>query len=93
MTITEDRRRARAARDGAAAAQEADAKRVRYPGPGLWPFVIEALGRPSAEAAALLRALAPQDPAERSAVLSSAWQELSVLLQTENAENLLAAEA
>ena len=85
--------RARAARDGAAAARAEDGKRLRYPGPDLVPFVVEALGRPGADAIALLRACAPEQPEERSQALGSAWQALSATLQTQNAELLLAAEA
>ena len=58
------------------------------------PFVVEALGRPSADAAAFLRAVArasgPREP--RAAVLDRAWRRLSVLVQTRLAETLLAAE-
>ena len=41
--------RSRAARDGAAAARAEDGKRLRYPGPDLVPFAVEALGRPGTE--------------------------------------------
>ena len=83
--------RARAARDGAAAARAEDGKRVRYPGPDLVPFAVEALGRPGKDAIAFLRSLAPADPELRSAALGSAWQALSVVLQTANADLVLAA--
>ena len=83
--------RTRMARDGAAAARMEDSKRLRYPGPTLVPFVVEALGRPGSDAVALLRSFAPTDPEERSKVLGCAWQSLSVLLQTENAELLMSA--
>ena len=46
--------RARAVRDGAAAARAEDGKRVRYPGPDLIPFAIEALERPGKDAIAFL---------------------------------------
>ena len=55
----------------------------------LVPFAVEALGRPGRAAVFFLRSVAPADPEQRSAVLGSAWQSLSVLLQTENAELLL----
>ena len=83
--------RARAARDGAAAARAEDGKRLRYPVPELVPFAIEALGRPGAETIALLRSLAPPEPEERSRALGAAWQALSVIVQIENAELLLSA--
>ena len=83
--------RSRAAKDGAAAARAADGKRVRYPGPDLVPFAVEALGRPGRDAAAFLRSLAPSEPEARSAVLGAAWQSLSVVLQMGNAELLLSA--
>ena len=90
-TTNPETARSRAARDGAAAARAGDGKRVRYPGPDLVPFAVEALGRPGKDAIALLRSLAPADPEQRSAVLGATWQALSVALQMENAELLLAA--
>jgi hypothetical protein len=83
--------RGRVHRDGAAASSAEDRKRLRYPGPSLVPFSIEALGRPGDAAATLLRSLAPTDPDERSVCLRDAWQSLSVLVQTWNAELLLSA--
>ena len=83
--------RARAVKDGAAAARAEDGKRVRYPGPDLVPFAVEALGRPGKDAVAFLRSLAPADPELRSAALGAAWQSLSVLLQMENADLVLSA--
>jgi hypothetical protein len=85
-------KRARAARDGAAAARAEDGKRMRYPGPNLVPFVIELLGRPGADAIALLRSFAPRDPMERSEALGKAWQALSVQIQIAHAEQLLSAQ-
>ena len=83
--------RARAARAGAAASRAEDQKRVRYNGPDLIPFAVEALGRPGSSTLALLRSLAPEEPSERSQVLGAAWQTLSVIIQLENAELLMAA--
>jgi hypothetical protein len=91
MTADGCRRRARASRDGAAASAEEDDKRRRYPGPELRPFVLEAHGRLGDDAMAFLRELAPPDLADRSAFISGALQELSVILQTANAELLLQA--
>ena len=87
----------RAAKDGVAAADTVRYKRSRYPAAKLpdnpmTPFVAEALGRLSPEAEGLLRALAPEDKAERSLVLRRAKQSLSVLLQERLAELLLSAE-
>jgi hypothetical protein len=90
-TTNREMARSRAERDGAAAARAADGKRVRYPGPDLVPFAVEALGRPGRDAISFLRSLAPVDPELRSAALGAAWQALSVVLQTENAELLLSA--
>ena len=39
--------------------------RLRYPGPNLIPFAVEKLGRPGADAVALLRSFAPGDAEER----------------------------
>ena len=75
----------------AAAARAADGKRVRYPGPDLVPVALEALGRPGRDAVTFMRSLAPSDPETRSVVLGAAWQTLSVVLQTGNAELLLSA--
>ena len=90
-------RTARAEESGRAAAQMVRDKRERYPpdanpGEGLVPFVVEAMGRPSAEAVAFLRSLAPSDPAQRAVVLRSAWQGLSILTQTRLAELHISAE-
>ena len=90
-TTNPETARTRAARDGAAAARAADGKRVRYPGPDLVPFAVEALGRPGRDAIAFMRSLAPADPETRTVVLGAAWQALSVKLQMENAELLLSA--
>ena len=88
----------RAKEPGTAAAEMVADKRQRYraedhPSVGLVPFVVQSLGRVSPEARALIRSLAPSDPAERSVVISSALQDLSVLVQTRLAEQLLSAEA
>ena len=91
-TVMQDVERTRSRREGAAAARAEDQKRLRYPGPALVPFAIEALGRPGEAAEALLRSLAPVDLGRRSVVLGAAWQSLSVLVQTGNAELLLSAE-
>ena len=90
-------RRARAHTDGAAASHYVAEKRRRYPpkdnpGVALVPFIVEALGRPSLEAASFLRAVAPTDPAKRAGVLAAAWQSISVITQTRLAELLISAE-
>ena len=90
-TVNPEQRRRRAHHDGAAAARAEDTKRLRYPGPALVPFAVEALGRPGESAAAFLRSLAPTEPRARSKWLGSAWQTLSVLLQTGNAQLLITA--
>ena len=83
--------RARAKRNGVAAAEHEDRKRVRYPGPDLRPFVIESMGRAGKGANAFLRAFLPEDAEDRAAALGAARQSLAVLVQTGNAELLLAA--
>ena len=92
-TVTPQEKRARAARNGAAAASAEDGKRLRYPGPNLIPFVVEALGRPGDDAVALLRSFAPTEVSERSRVLGCAWQSLAAIVQVEHAELLLSAAA
>ena len=83
--------RQRANRNGAAAMREEDAKRLRYPGPDLTPFVLESLGRMGPSADAFLRAVVPKDMENRALVLGQARQSLSVLLQTGTAELVLSA--
>ena len=85
--VQEQRRRAR--RNGAAALREEDAKRIRYPGPELTPFVIETFGRLGASADAFLRSVVPKGTDHRARLLGQAPQSLSVLLQTGNAELVL----
>ena len=82
----------RALQDGAAAAEEENDKRKRYPGPDLVPFVVEAGGRLGEAAELLIRSVAPKDPVERSAAISEAKRALSNLVQLGNAEVVLGAE-
>ena len=92
------RLRARARKDGRAAAEAATGKRVRYPlgGASLIPFAFEDGGRPSEEAAAFVRMLAAsRTEAEEGSVewggTARLWQECSTLLQLGNAEMVLSA--
>ena len=90
----EPRQRARAGKDGVAAADAVRGKRVRYPptGGNLVPLVFEAGGRPAEETVAFVRSWgADLDSAERSKVIRFAWQQYSTVLQTGNAEMLLSA--
>ena len=87
----------RAREDGRAALRKVQEKLQTYPGhknPGesLVPFVFEALGRPSDDAVAFLRALAPTEPRARALVLRRAWREISMIIQTRLAELYLSAE-
>jgi len=86
--------RARAHKDGAAAAQAVSGKRQRYPPSGgeLVPLAFEDGGRPAEETAAFVRSwglLLP--PEERSEVIRHAWQQYSSILQAGNAEMILSA--
>jgi hypothetical protein len=90
-----DRMRARAHKNGSAAAEGVNEKRRRYPasavpGASLVPFVLETGGRPSEEAAALVRywGSVSHDPDLSTARL---WQQLSTILQLSNAECILSA--
>ena len=65
---------------------------AKSPATPMVPFVVEALGRLSPEAHALLATVAPADKKVRSQVLRTAKQTLSVLVQTGLAELLLSAE-
>ena len=90
----EPRQRARAGKDGVAAADAVRGKRRRYPPTGgeLVPLVFEAGGRPAAETVAYVRSLAVGlEDAERSKAIRYAWQQYSTVLQTGNAEMILSA--
>ena len=85
------RRRARAQRDGRAAADAAGAKRNRYSlaGPALVPLPFEAGGRPAKETETFVRQCGSAHEDElHTAIL---WQECSTLLQRGNAELILSA--
>jgi hypothetical protein len=90
----EPRQRARAGKDGVAAADAVRGKRLRYPPQGgeLVPLVFEAGGRPAEETVSFVRswALGLED-AERAGVIRYAWQMYSNVLQTGNAEMILGA--
>ena len=89
------RLRARANNDGSAVADSAAEKRRRYPPSKLphatlLPFVLEAGGRASEEAAAMVRYWGARsgDPAT---VTPKLWQSLSTTLQVGNAESIMSA--
>ena len=92
------RLRARARKNGCAAAEAANGKRRRYPeaGTGLVPFALEDGGRPCDEAVSFVRMLAAYrtDAEDGSADWGGAsrlWQEVSTVLQLGNAEAILSA--
>ena len=90
----EPRQRARAGKDGVAAADAVRGKRRRYPPSGgeLVPLVFEAGGRPADETVAFVRSWGVDLPvAERSEVIRFAWQQYSSVLQSGNAEMILSA--
>ena len=90
----EPRQRARAGKDGVAAADAVRQKRQRYPPSGgeLVPLVFEAGGRPAEETVAFVRSWAAElEDAERSKVIWHAWQQYSCTLQSGNAEMILSA--
>ena len=72
------RRQAAAGRDGVAAARSERAKRSRYDGLAITPFVLEAGGRPGAAAQSIVRSLAKQAGLNPAAI----WQAISVKLHT-----------
>ena len=91
---SEPRQRARAGKDGVAAADAVRGKRRRYPPEGgeLVPCIFEAGGRPVETTVAYARSLAHGlDGAERSNFLRLAWQQYSTVLQSGNAEMVLSA--
>ena len=90
----EPRQRARAGKDGVAAADAVRAKRRRYPPSGgeLVPLVFEAGGRPAEETVAYVRSLGHGlDGAKRTNLLRFVWQQYSTVLQSGNAEMVLSA--
>ena len=90
----EPRQRARAKKDGVAAADAVRGKRRRYPPEGgeLVPLIFEAGGRPAEETVAYVRSLGLElDSAERTQVMRLAWQQYSNVLQAGNAEMILSA--
>ena len=96
-TTNADNLAKRARTDGSAASDMVRSKRSKYPqakspATPMVPFVVEALGRLSPEAQALLGAVAPADKKVRSQVLRTAKQTSSVLVQTGLAQLLLSAE-
>ena len=90
----EPRRVGRVNNDGVAASQQVDEKRDRYPPHGgeLVPMVFETGGRPSDEALSFVRCYGHGlETAERSAVISRTWRQISRTLQNGNAEMILSA--
>ena len=90
----EPSQRARARKDGVAAAAAVRGKRCRYPPSGgeLVPLVFEAGGRPADETVAFVRSWASEaDEAERARIIRYAWQQYSNVLQSGNAEMILSA--
>ena len=90
----EPRQRARAGKDGAAAADAVRLKRLCYPPSGgeLVPLVFEAGGRPAEETVAFVRSWAADlGDVERSSVIQYAWQQYSCALRSGNAEMILSA--
>ena len=86
--------RARANKDGLAASNAVDDKRARYPPSGgeLVPVAFEAGGRPADTTVAFVRSWGARlEAAERSEVIRFAWQQLSLLVQTGNADLVLSA--
>ena len=72
------------------AAIEEGVKRSKYHlATGLVPFILETAGRIGPAARAMVRRLAPTEPAARSAAISSLWQSISVILQKHNGRLIL----
>ena len=92
------RLRARARKNGVAAAEAATGKRRRYPdgGTGLIPLAFEDGGRPCEEAVSFIRMLGAcctetEDGSTDCGGTARLWQECSTLLQLGNAELILSA--
>ena len=76
------RRQAEASRDGVAAKRAERAKRRRYEGLPITPFVLEVGGRPGLAAIGVVRALAARAGEDASQEAAFLWQQLSIALQT-----------
>ena len=90
----EPRQRARAGKDGVAAADSVHKKRQRYPSSvgELVPLAFEAGGKPAEETVAFVRSWAAElEDAERSKVIRHARQQYSCTLQSGSAEMILSA--
>ena len=88
------RQRARANKDGLAAATAVQGKRSRYPPSGgeLVPLAFEDGGRPAEETVSFVRSWGlGLDPGQRSEVIRHAWQQYNTILQAGNAEMILSA--
>ena len=93
-SVNDPRRQARSNKDGLAATQAVAKKHDRYPPAGgeLIPAVLESGGRPSDELVSFVRTYGRGlGPVERSAVISTAWRNISRTLAVGNAEMLLSA--
>ena len=101
FSVDPERLRARARRDGRAAADAAAEKWRRYRGAGdsLVPLAFEAGGRPSDSAAGFMRQMgaawaethAAEDGEEPPSITGALWQQVSTLLQLGNAELIISA--
>ena len=76
------RLQAQASRDGVAAKHAERAKRRRYEGLPITPFVLEIGGRPGEAAVGVVRALAARAVGDASREAATLWQKISIALQT-----------
>ena len=100
-SVDRERLRARARRDGRAAADAANRKRTRYVGAGdsLVPLAFEAGGRPADSTASFMRQMgaawaethASEDGEVPRPITGVLWQQCSTLLQLGNAELIISA--
>ena len=75
------RLQAQASRDGVAAKHAERAKRRRYEGLPITPFVLEIGGRPGEAAVGVVRALAARAVGDASREAATLWQKISIALQ------------
>ena len=76
------RLQAEASQDGVAAKREERAKRRRYEGLPITPFVLEIGGRPGEAAVGVVRALAARTGGDASREAAILWQKASIAMQT-----------
>ena len=80
-----------ASREGAAASAAEQAKRNKYPGIYVTPFVLEEHGHIGDSAVRFIKTIAPSDPAERSRAINDIYRRISGIIQKVSADAIMTA--